>query len=175
MQKPLSEDFVRSVVEEVMQNLRSGPNGPTTSPSSTTTSCSCNGKLGVFPDANSAAAAARVAFGQLRTKGIEGRVKVVEIVKSICTEKTREWGELEFAETGIGRLDHKIAKLEGIQGLPSVEWLRPYGMSGDHGISMEENTPFGVVGAITPVTHSIPTLACQEIMEFPWKKTRPSA
>jgi len=163
MQKPLSEDFVRSVVEEVMQNLRSGPNGPTTSPSSTTTSCSCNGKLGVFPDANSAAAAARVAFGQLRTKGIEGRVKVVEIVKSICTEKTREWGELEFAETGIGRLDHKIAKLEGIQGLPSVEWLRPYGMSGDHGISMEENTPFGVVGAITPVTHSIPTLACNVI------------
>ncbi len=117
----------------------------------------------MFPDADSAASAARKAFEQLRTKGVEGRVKVVEIVKKICTEKTREWGELEFAETGIGRLDHKIAKLQGIQSLPSVEWLRPYGMSGDHGISMEENTPFGVVGAITPVTHSIPTLACNVV------------
>ena len=39
----------------------------------------------------------------------------------------------------------------------------PRGMSGDHGITMEENTPFGVVGGITPVTHSIPTLSCNII------------
>ena len=162
MQKQLPEDFVRSVVEEVMQTLRTGPSVTTASIASSC-GCSGSGSLGVFPDATSAAAAARGAFEQLRTKGIEGRVKVVEIVKTICTQKTQEWGELEFAETGIGRLDHKIAKLQGIQGLPSVEWLRPYGMSGDHGISMEENTPFGVVGAITPVTHSIPTLACNII------------
>ena len=31
--------------------------------------------------------------------------------------------------------------------------------SGDHGITLEEYTPFGVVGAITPSTHSIPTLS----------------
>jgi aldehyde dehydrogenase len=162
MQKPLSEDFVRSVVEEVMQNLRSGS---TASAPAKPSSCGCSGSgsLGVFPDAASAASAARTAFEQLRKKGIEGRLKVVEIVKKICTEKDREWGELEFAETKIGRLDHKIQKLQGIQNLPSTEWLRPYGMSGDHGISMEENTPFGVVGAITPVTHSIPTLACNVI------------
>ncbi len=53
-----------------------------------------------------------------------------------------------------------MAKLQGIPGLPGVEWLAPRGMSGDHGITMEENTPFGVVGGITPVTHSIPTLSC---------------
>jgi aldehyde dehydrogenase len=33
-------------------------------------------------------------------------------------------------------------------------------MSGDHGITLEENCPFGVIGAVTPVTHSIPTIAC---------------
>jgi len=32
-------------------------------------------------------------------------------------------------------------------------------MSGDHGITMEEYTPFGVVAAILPMTHSIPTLS----------------
>lgn len=32
-------------------------------------------------------------------------------------------------------------------------------MSGDHGITMEEHAPFGVVGAVLPVTHSIPTLS----------------
>src|SRR5207244_2758656 len=32
-------------------------------------------------------------------------------------------------------------------------------MSGDHGIVHEEYTPFGVVGAMTPSTHSVPTLS----------------
>src|SRR5206468_6202050 len=42
--------------------------------------------------------------------------------------------------------------------VPGVDWLRPDGRSGDHGIMLEEYTPFGVVGAVTPSTHSIPTL-----------------
>jgi aldehyde dehydrogenase len=48
----------------------------------------------------------------------------------------------------------KILKL-----VPGVEWLRPDGLSGDHGITLEEYTPFGVIAAITPSTHSVPTLS----------------
>jgi len=62
-------------------------------------------------------------------------------------------------ETKIGRLDHKIEKLKVIKVVPGVEWLRPDARSGDHGIMLEEYTPFGVVAAITPSTHSIPTLS----------------
>ncbi len=161
MKQQLNEDLVRNIVAEVMQNLQANP--------SVAADCGCKlksagaGNLGVFQDAASAAAAAKVAFEALRKQGVAGRIKVIEIVKKICTAKDEEWGKLEFAETKIGRLDHKIAKLAGIKDLPGVEWLRPYGMSGDHGISMEENTPFGVVGAITPVTHSIPTLSCNVV------------
>jgi aldehyde dehydrogenase len=70
-----------------------------------------------------------------------------------------EWGRIELEETKIGRLDHKIEKLQIIKDVPGVEWLRPEGRSGDHGITLEEFTPFGVIGAITPSTHSIPTLS----------------
>src|SRR5206468_6890049 len=66
---------------------------------------------------------------------------------------------LELEETRIGRLDHKIEKLKIIKLVPGVEWLHPDGRSGDHGITLEEYTPFGVVGAVTPSTHSIPTLS----------------
>ena len=69
------------------------------------------------------------------------------------------WGKLELDETKIGRLDHKIEKLKIIKLVPGVEWLRPDARSGDHGITLEEYTPFGVVGAVTPSTHSIPTLS----------------
>ncbi len=161
MASSLNEDLVRSIVQDVLANLNNG--------SAPAPSCGCAhkkaaaGNLGVFEDASSAAAAAREAFTELRKKGMAGRRVVVDIVKRLCTAKQQEWGELEFAETKIGRLEHKIAKLQGIAGLPGVEWLQPYGMSGDHGITMEEFTPFGVVGAITPVTHSIPTVACNII------------
>ena len=97
-------------------------------------------------------AAAQDAFEQLKTKGIAGRAKVVEIVKALCTEKAAEWGKFEFEETKIGRLEHKIEKLQIVKLVPGVEWIKPYGMSGDHGITLEEYTPFGVVGAILPVT-----------------------
>jgi len=70
---------------------------------------------------------------------------------------------MELEETKIGRLDHKIEKLQSLRAVPGVEFLRPYGLSGDHGITLEERAPFGVIGAVTPSTHSIPTLACNII------------
>jgi aldehyde dehydrogenase len=117
------------------------------------------GRFGVFADAASACAAAHVAYGQLQSKGLAGRSRVVEIVKELATAKAVEWGRVEFEETRIGRLDHKVEKLQIVKLVPGLEWLRPYGLSGDHGIMLEEQTPFGVIGAITPVTHSVPTIA----------------
>ncbi|MCC5848881.1 MAG: hypothetical protein JJU29_12400 [Verrucomicrobia bacterium] len=168
MQKTMNEELVRSIVQDVLAKIQStGGAASGTAGASEGGSCGCkrkaSGNLGVFGDAASAAAAARQAFEELRLKGMAGRRKVVDIVKRHCAAKDEEWGKLEFAETKIGRLEHKIGKLQGIQGIPGVEWLQPLGMSGDHGIAMEEHTPFGVVGAITPVTHSIPTLACNVI------------
>ena len=84
---------------------------------------------------------------------------MVEIVKTLCWQKAEEWGRIEFEETRIGRLDHKVEKLQGIKGVLGVESLRPLGLSGDNGITMEENAPWGVILAITPVTHSVPTIA----------------
>lgn len=161
MSAGLDEATIRNVVAEVLQKLGQA-NG-------SSSSCDCHGKShaggndGVFPDADSAAAAAAEAQKKLRKQGIAGRAKVVQIIKKTCAEKAVEWGNLEFDETQIGRLEHKVAKLQGIPNVPGTEWLCPLGLSGDFGITMEENTPFGVVGAITPVTHSIPTLACNVI------------
>ena len=118
---------------------------------------------GVFEDVNAAAAAAHTAFEQLRKGGYATRRKIVNIVKKMCAANAETWGKLEFAETKVGRLEHKIAKLQGIPSIPGVEWIEPYGMSGDNGIAMEEFTPFGVIGVVTPVTHSIPTIACNII------------
>ncbi|MFP4281575.1 MAG: aldehyde dehydrogenase [Opitutales bacterium] len=165
---------IDAIVAETLAKLQGGGNGAAPSPKPAEPARmpsswkhpqhAGRGSLpGVFADAADAARAAQAAFEELRPRGLAARAKVVEIVKTLCAEKAEEWGKLEFGETQIGRLDHKIAKLQAIPNVPGVEWLHPHGMSGDHGITMEERSPFGVVCAITPVTHSIPTLSCNII------------
>jgi aldehyde dehydrogenase len=151
----LSEAAIREVVTEVLSKLQASGGGVAATPSIQSKA----GKLGVFDDASSAARAARGGFEQLKKKGWAGRAKVIEIVKKMCAENADRWGKIEFDETKIGRLDHKIAKLHGIGNVLGTEFLTPFGMSGDAGITMEEFAPWGVIGSITPVTHSIPTIS----------------
>ncbi|MSU47943.1 MAG: aldehyde dehydrogenase EutE [Opitutus sp.] len=163
----IDEQALRGIVEEVMRSLGRSPiisPAPSAAVAAAVASAPAvvrrgGPRFGVFENVNEACAAAQDAFEQLKTKGIAGRAKVVEIVKGLCTEKAAEWGKFEFEETKIGRLEHKIEKLQIVKLVPGVEWIKPYGLSGDHGITMEEHTPFGVVGAVLPVTHSIPTLS----------------
>ena len=159
----LSEQAVRGIVQEVLDRLgtHSPARGAVARPAPAPGGGRSRGgpRDGVYEDAAQACAAAAEGFLQLREKGVEARARVVRIIKDLCVRNARQWGRLELEETRIGRLDHKIQKLEIIEHVPGVEWLRPDGFSGDHGITLEEFTPFGVVGAITPVTHSIPTIA----------------
>ncbi len=164
MSSSLNEALIRDVVAEVLGRL-GGPNdGAASAPAGD--ACQCHttrtnrsGAHGVFQTAAEACEAAHDGFLQLREKGIEARRQVEHIIKTICEDNAEEWGRIELEESKIGRLDHKIEKLQIIKQVPGVEWLRPSGRSGDHGITLEEYTPFGVIGAVTPSTHSIPTLA----------------
>ncbi|MFO7724772.1 MAG: aldehyde dehydrogenase family protein [Oceanipulchritudo sp.] len=154
---------IRTIVEEVMERLReSGAvDGVTGGKGAAAVVPPARGSgNGVFENAEAAVEAAHSAYLALSKKGLAGREKIVQIVKRLCRENAEEWGRLELEETRIGRLDHKIEKLLGIPAVPGTEWLSPHGMSGDFGITMEESCPFGVIGAVTPVTHSIPTIAC---------------
>jgi len=171
MSSQVNEALIRDVVAEVLSRL-----GQSAKPAAGASACAVptggrsagtrtgfRGKFGVFGDANEACVAAHEAFLQLSEKGVAGRLKVIEIVKRLCEANASEWGKTELEETKIGRLDHKIEKLKAQRGIPGVEFLNPYGLSGDHGITLEEYAPFGVVGAVTPSTHSIPTMACNII------------
>lgn len=149
-----TEATIRAVVQEVLSQLhkRNGSHGV---PRGETRS----GDWGVFADTDQAIAAATDGFRQLQQKTLEDRAKIVEIVKRICNDQAEELGRLEYLETQVGRLEHKVEKLQIIKKVPGVEWLRTDAISGDHGLTITEYAPFGVIGAITPVTHSLPTLA----------------
>ena len=146
----IDESMIRNVVAQVLsevgQSAHIGGGG-------------YSGRHGVFQDANEAVAAAREAFEQLSERGLEDRKRIIDHIRRISIDQCVELGTMEMDETKIGRLEHKIEKLKtlGMQ-TPGVEFLRSEVFSGDRGLAVIEHAPFGVIGAITPVTHSLPTI-----------------
>lgn len=152
----MDKQLIATVVSEVLAKLQEN-GAPSAAPAFGLKSV--GKRRGVFQTAEEAAIAAKAAQVELVKKGFAARVEVVNLIKQICEDKAVEWGKLEFEETKVGRLDHKVEKLQIVKLVPGIEWLNPYGLSGDHGITLEEHAPWGVIAAITPVTHSIPTIA----------------
>jgi aldehyde dehydrogenase len=121
------------------------------------------GQHGIFSSVEDAVAAATEAQKKLMRLPLDDRDGIVKLVKSTAKENAKPWGEMELAETKIGRLDHKIEKLQILELVPGVEFLRTQASSGSNGVCFEEFAPFGVIGVVTPVTHSVPTLSANVI------------
>src|SRR5689334_22240272 len=150
-----TEDLIRNVVAEVLKNL----NGSPPAAKAGAAPKSFTGRYGIFTCVNEAVAAATEAFEQLSERTIEDRKRIIDHIRRISIDQCVELGTAEMNETKIGRLAHKIEKLKTL-GLrtPGVEFMRSEVFSGDHGLAVIEHAPFGVIGCITPVTHSLPTI-----------------
>tara|TARA_R110002049_G_scaffold4601_5_gene32655 strand:- start:912071 stop:913504 length:1434 start_codon:yes stop_codon:yes gene_type:complete len=149
------ENLIRNVVAQVLAEVGPMPAGN----NGAAASAGQGGQHGIFYDADSAVAAARAAFEQLRERTMEDRKQIIDIIRRISIEQCEELGLMEMNETKIGRPEHKIEKLLTLgKESPGVEFLETKAFSGDHGLAIIERAPFGVIGAITPVTHSLPTI-----------------
>ena len=150
----IDEKLVAKVVGEVLSRLKSAPPKSSASPAA-----SGPAGFGVYEDMNAAVEAAQRSFEKLREGGMTARKKAIAVIRKLCVQKAKEWGTIEFNETKIGRLDHKIEKLEICGDLvPGVEMIDRSAFSGDSGLTVIDYAPWGVIGAITPSTHSVPTL-----------------
>lgn len=162
-----SEDQIRHVVQQVLTRLAAN-DAPAANdcdcsnvaqPACGCTGNSHDGRRGIFTDVNDAVAAASEAFEQLSQRTMEDRGRIIEHIRRISIDQCVELGTLEMEETKIGRLEHKIEKLKTLgERTPGIEFIRSEVFSGDHGLAVIEHAPFGVIGCITPVTHSLPTI-----------------
>jgi len=146
-----TETLIRSVVQEVLAQMTPAPATPT--------GRGHQGRHGIFDCVDEAVVAAREAFERLSERTIDDRRRIIDHIRRISIDQCVELGTMEMEETKIGRLEHKIEKLETLgRRTPGVEFMRSEVFSGDHGLAVIEHAPFGVIGAITPVTHSLPTI-----------------
>ncbi len=166
----VNENMIRDVVNEVLSRLQPGavaPSAPASTPSNGagTPSVRGGGADGVFQDVDAAVAAAQAAQKKLVAATLEDRATIIQCARDIVVQQSEELARIEYDETQIGRLDHKVEKLLVVgEKVPGMEMMTTEAESGDHGLCVTEHAPFGVIGTITPVTHSIPTLACNAIM-----------
>jgi aldehyde dehydrogenase len=159
----MNSALIQDVVTEVMRRLGDGRT-PSPAPRTQARIAPPNtGSFGVFSNVDDAVAAATDAQKKLVKLSMEDRDGIVKLIKSIARQNAREWGAMELAETKVGRLDHKIEKLQILELVPGVEYLRTLASGGSNGMCIEEFAPFGVLGVVTPVTHSIPTLSANAI------------
>ena len=144
--------LVESVVRQVLERLGGAAKVPVSVR-----------RYGIFNNVPDAVGAATEAQKKLAQAGMDVRDGICKLIVTIARQNADLWGRIELEETKVGRLDHKIAKLHLLAKVPGVEFIRTAAHSGDAGITLDEMAPWGVLGVVTPVTHSIPTLSANAI------------
>jgi len=91
--------------------------------------------------------------------GFEVRRRVISAIRKVALEHADELGRLAVDETGLGKMPDKREKVVlAATKTPGVEDLVPRTYTGDHGLTLEELAPYGVVVSITPSTNPPSTI-----------------
>ena len=169
---PLTERDIRTIVDRITAELdrsraatpsagasggpplaRPSPSAP--APRAPTTGRS--GYLGIFETVDQAVAAARGAQREIRT--LELRDRIIANQRKRLGEEAESLAEQAVAETRLGNVRSKTLKNRlVVDRTPGTEDLHPEILSGDHGLTLTELAPWGVIGAVTPSTNPAATI-----------------
>jgi aldehyde dehydrogenase len=156
----IQEQVIAEIAKEVVARLRVQmqlPDKPATA------APSIAARDGVFATVDEAVNAAYEAQKKVAALSLDERGKMVDIIVRICNDRREELGRMEMEETKVGRLDHKILKLTNMRFVLGVEAMRSDARSDSTGLCIIEHAPWGVIGMMLPVTHSVPTMASNSI------------
>lgn len=114
---------------------------------------------GVFPDVDSAVAAARKAFEQWSNTSLQTRERAIAAMRKVTLDNVKALSEHAVAESGLGRVEDKIKKNTLVATkTPGTEILKPIAFTGDHGLTVIDRASYGVIGSITPTTNPTETV-----------------
>ena len=151
-----TQSDLTKIVELVVQQL-----GPLLQEKGLATAACCKpaacGEDGIFDELEDAIAAAEAAHKQLNSIAL--RDKAIAAIRSEAKLKARELAEEAVRETGMGRVEDKIKKkILQAERTPGVEALYPAAVSGDAGLALTENAPWGLIASVIPCTNPAATV-----------------
>ncbi|EFG0617585.1 aldehyde dehydrogenase EutE [Serratia nevei] len=152
----MDQKEIENVVKAVLASMSAGTQPAAASAAPQQAAASQNNGFGVFESLDDAVLAAKEAQKSLKT--VEMRNLCIGAIRRAATEHARELAVLAVEETGMGRVEDKLAKnLAQANGTPGVECLRPEVLTGDHGLTLIENAAWGVIASVTPSTNPAAT------------------
>lgn len=114
---------------------------------------------GVHRTVDAAVAAATRAFRALAETPLDDRRRYIEALRRVTREALPDIARMAVDETGLGRYDDKIEKNRLVADkTPGTEILTARAITGDHGLTLTEYAPYGVIGSITPCTNPTETI-----------------
>ncbi len=161
----LSQEQINSIAVEVVELLKSNtPPVRDEEKAQKLNSAIPLSSDGVFADIDSATRAAKAAQQQLMENSLEKRAEIIANIRKVMLRNAEELARRAHIETGLGRTEDKIVKNRLVSAkTPGTEFLYPLARSGDRGLTLMELAPYGVIGAITPVTNPTSTIICNTI------------
>ena len=159
------DQLVSEIAREVIARLQVHLNGGGTAAGTATAPAGAQTTPGdgVFATVDEAVKAAAEAQRRVADMSMEDRARVIALIRGICADRADELGRMEMAETKIGRVDHKIAKLHAMKHVIGVEGMTTEARSNTTGLCIIERAPWGVIGMVLPATHSVPTMVSNAI------------
>jgi len=144
------EQNIRQLVEHVIKELNLGE--------ISTESDNASG-IGIFSEINSAIAAARIAHRELMKLTLETRKAIIKKMRETVLENNELLSKSAMEETGLGCWRDKLIKHELVAlKTPGVEDLEAVSYTDDHGMTLIERAPYGVIAAIIPCTNPTSTM-----------------
>lgn len=151
----IDEKEIRSIVEGVLRNL--GMN--TTTHIASNKSTGFIEQHGVFSSMDAAVWAAYKAHQSLMETSLSIRREMIKRIRSTVVSNAEVLARKTVEETGFGRIEDKIQKNMLAAGMtPGCEDLIPESVTDDHGLTLTERAPYGVIGAIAPSTNPTETI-----------------
>lgn len=121
-------------------------------------------QMGIFENIEDAIAAAKKAQKEIQPMPLEFREKIISSIRKKTLENAKILAEMGVEETKMGNVGHKIIKHQLVaEKTPGTEDLHTIAWSGDRGLTLVEEGPFGVIGAVTPSTNPTETVICNTI------------
>jgi len=158
---PIQEQMIAEIAREVVARLRAQMQAPVATAAAPVQAAA--GQDGVFATVDEAVNAAFEAQKKVAAMSFDERKRITDTSVRICNDCCEELGRMEMDETKVGRLDHKILKLTNMRFVLGVEEMKSGARSDPTGLCIIERAPWGVIGMMLPVTHSVPTMASNAI------------
>ena len=103
-------------------------------------------------------------YKAVRAMSVEQRERIICAIRELTRKEAQAMAELGVLETGMGKVEHKRLKhLLVADKTPGTEDLVSHAKTGDHGLTLVEMAPYGVIGSITPSTNPSETVICNSI------------